>query len=131
MLGVVNLLVPVDQQLICRRLVLLVYENKDPEAQLNLLMPRNQFREYHPFDLSEPGFLLVLISLSQRVEGNLSPPEPQVLPELPKKEVKHNPLVVQGHRVGVKDIGYVYSQTSPVGDIECVHSQASPEVTCW
>ena len=51
MLGVVNLLVPVDQQLICRRLVLLVCENKDPEAQLNLLMPRNQFREYHPFDL--------------------------------------------------------------------------------
>lgn len=77
MLGVVNLLVLVDQQLICRRLALLVYENKDPEAQLNLLMPRNQFREYHPFDLSEPEFLFVLISLPQRAEENLSPPEPQ------------------------------------------------------
>lgn len=85
MLGVVNLLVPMDQQLICRRLILLVYENKDPEAQLNLLMPRNQFSEYHPFDLSELGFLLVLVSLFQRVEGNLSPPEPQCCLSCPRR----------------------------------------------
>lgn len=118
MLGVVNFLAAVDQQLIHTRLVLLVYENKDPEAHLTLWRPRNQFREYHQLDLSEPGSIMVLATLCQSIEGKPITSRAPVLSDVHKKEWKHNLLVAPGHWVWYKDI-------------ECVHSQAGSEVTGW
>lgn len=85
MLGVVNFLAPGDQQPIHTRFVLLVYESKDPEAHLKLPRPRNQFREYHPLDLSEPGTILVLTALPLRVKGKPITSRAPALPEVHKK----------------------------------------------